>query len=524
MKKIAIIIGLLLIAIVAMAYLYFSRLNADRNTSDIGLHAATLSSGLIFSFQNEKGITDILKEQPLFHEILGTEKYKQLTAIKKHLLTLPMISQETENQYVYIAFVPDKKQEIEFICFTQLHNSTNTPQILEAIKASRTLVETTAKMNKLTLADSTICYLTIKDNLVALSSSQEQITRFLTKKAKDTADEFADYINTSNRINKNSLAQLYIDFNKVPLLLKNVVAGKLNGELSVLNNQNAFAVLTYNYSKDKLLLTGTTIAQEPNSYYNLFSELNSVKTSIQNMLPENTSSYTIYAIDDYHSWRKNLSKWMDSKKDHKNTNQLIQDINTKYHLNLDEIFPKYFKNQMITFQLSTTEKIGAINLSNGDKLAQFLIDLSSNYNDDIKVLKEDEILYAYFGQPFEGFKKPFYIIVDNYMVFANNASTLQAFLNNYDNNRLLINTPNYINASNQLPANSTISFYVDHSNSSELFRKNIFLPYYKHTKSDEGLKKYDSFTYQLSADNGKFQTYILLNKQTPVLQKDSLAL
>ncbi len=523
MKKIAIIISLLLIAIVAMAYLYFSRLNADRNTSDISLHAATSSSGLIFSFENEKGITEILKEQPLFQEILGEEKYKQLSSIKKQLLAIPKVNLETEHQYIYIGFVPGNKQEVDFICFTQLNDPANTTALIDAIKAAGTQIEPLTNLNKLTLADSTICYLAIKENLVILSSSALQVEAYLSK-SKDKDNEFADYINTNNKINKNSLAQLYVNFNKLPVLLKNIVAGKLNGELSVLDKNNAFAVLTYNYSKDKLLLTGTTIANDPDNYYNLFSDVEAQKISVQNMLPENTASYTIFAIDNYSAWQKKLHTWMDSKKHDKESSKLIQDINTKYHLNLDLIFPKYFKNQLVTFQLSTSEKIGAINLSNGDKLSQLLIDLSSIYNEDIKELKEDGILYAYFGLPFENFKKPYYVIFDNYMVFANHASTLQAFLNNYDNNKLLINTPNYISAANQLSGNTSISFYIDHNNAAELIRRNVYLPYFKHLQSDKGLKKYDSFTYQLIGEKGKFQTNILLNKQPPVLQKDSLAL
>ncbi|WP_316815375.1 hypothetical protein [Pedobacter nyackensis] len=524
MKKIIIIISLLVMAIVTMAYLYFSKLNADHNTTDVGLHAATSTSGLIFSFENQKEITDILKEQPLFSEILGAKKYKQLSAIKKYLLMLPSVNQETENQQAYITFVPGTAQEIDFICFTQLQTPVQKTQMLQSIKQSGTQVQTLKNLSKLSLADSTICYLAVKENLIVLSNSQEQVTAFLSKKIQDKEDKFANYIQTGNKFNKNSLAQLYINFNTIPLLLKNIVAGKLNGELSVLDNLDAFASLTYNYSKEKVLLTGTTIDNNPNSYYNLFSELQAKKMSIQNMLPANTSSYTIFAIDNYLPWRKKLLNWQANNKENKKANQIIEEINAKYHLNLDDILPKYFKDQLITFQLSSTEKIGAINLSNGDKLTQLLIDLSSDYNGEIKVLKEAGILNAYFGLPFEGFKKPFYVIFDNYMVFANNAATLQDFLNNYDNNLLLINTPNYINASNQLPVNASISIYIDHSNSNELFRKNIYLPYYKHLQSDEGLKKYDSFTYQLSGDNGKFQTNILINKQPEVLQKDSLAL
>lgn len=524
MKKIIVSIIVLLTAIVTMAYLYFSKLNADHKTTDIGLEAAAASSALIFSFENEKGITDILKEQLLFSEILGGEKYRQLSSLKKHLLHLPTVSKAIQNQNIHIGFVPGKQQEIDLICFTQLGNEAYTQQIFHSLKAGGTKPENLKGLTRLTLADSTIFYLAIKENLVVISSSRPQVEIVLAKNLKDKADKFLEYIQLGNRFNKNTLARLYINFNTLPALLNKIIAGKLTGALSGLNNQNSFAALTYNYSNNKILLTGTTTAASPDNYYNLFSALQAKKISIHTILPHNTASYTIFAVDSYLPWRKKLNQWFVSRHEDQKVTQIISNINARYHLNLDDTFPKYFKDQLVTVQLSSTEKIGAINLTNGDKLMQLLIDLSSDYNDEIKVLKESDLLYAYFGQPFEGFKRPFYVIIDNYMVFANHASTLQVFLSSYKNNELLINNANYINASNQLPGNSSISFYIDHANSAEIFRKNIYPSFYKHLRSEEGLKNYDSFTYQLSGDNGKFQTNILINKQPEVLQKDSLAL
>ena len=524
MKKLIFSIIVLVTAIITVAYLYFSKLHANHSTSDVGLYAATSSSGLIFSFQNEKGITDILKEQHLFSEILGTQRYEQLSILKKKLLSLPTVNRVLENQQIYISFVPGKEQQIDFVYTTQFSTENHTPQLLHSIKASGVQIESTKDLSKITFADSSVFYLGLKENLVVVSNSEAQVASILTKNLNDKDDKFAEYIKNAKRFNSNSLAQLYINYNTLPPLLKNIITGKLNGELASLNKLDAYAALTYNYSNEKILLTGTTAVNDPNSYYNLYPDLEAKKITILNILPKNTSSYTIFAIDSYLPWKKKLDTWFSNKQEDKKITQLITNINAKYHLNLDEIFPKYFKDQLITFQLSTTEKIGAINLSNGDKLGQLLLDLSADYNEEIKTFLESDLLYAYFGQPFETFKRPFYTIIDNYLVVANHANTLESFLNSYKNNLLFINTPNYINANNQLPGNSTISFYIDHANSKEIFRKNINARFYNHLESDKGLKTYDSFTYQLSGDKGKFQTNILIDKQPDILQKDSLAL
>jgi len=300
--------------------------------------------------------------------------------------------------------------------------------------------------------------------------------------------------------------------------------GKLTGELSVLENCNSFASLVYNFSKEKILLTGVTQNDDPNDYFELFSNSNAQKINIANILPDNTANYTVFAIENYLDWEKKLQNWFVLNKESNRITAILKNVSQKYHIDANQIFPKYFKDQLITFQLSTTEKIGAINLINGEKIEQLLLDLSMDYGDGIKLLKEDDLLYVYFGEPFKKFKRPYYIIIDNYMVFANNASTIQSFLNSYKNNRLFINKESYANSVNQLPNTSTISFFIDLNNSSDIFLKNIYLPYYKHITSQKGLKNYQSFIYQLSGDNGKFQTNVLMSRKQQPLAQDSLIL
>lgn len=523
MKKIVISIVLLLVAIIAMAYLYFSNLNAARNTSDISLHAATSNSAFVFSFQNDKTALDLLKSQELFKDILGQQKYQQLSSIKAQLLGLPLVNQAADQEHIYISFIADQKNAINFLICTQINSNQNGSQILQAIRKKGIQIDSLRGVFKLSLPDSSLCYLGIRENLVLLSNAASPIADLLAKPFDKKNNDFANYIQANSRFAKNSLAQLYINFNKTPLLLNAIVNQKLTGELNVFRQQNAFAALNYSYSNKNILLTGNTDLNTDN-YYQLFANTTPQKVTITNILPENTANYTVYGIDHYQNWRKELKSWFQSKKEAQIHTKKIQDINNKYHLNPDDIFPKYFDNQFITFQLSTAEKIGAINLKNGDKTAQLLLDLSEDYNENIKRFKEPDLLYIYFGQPFIGFKQPYYIILDNYLIFANLPATLQSFLNNYQNNKLLIGKNTYISASNQLPDNSSICFYLDHKNALGLFKSNMRSDYYQYTADEKGLKNYNSLTYQLSGDHGKFQTNILIHKQALTLEKDSLAL
>ncbi|WP_316747991.1 hypothetical protein [Pedobacter gandavensis] len=512
MKKILLSIITLLTAIVTMAYLYFSKLNTAHAESDLSLYAAVSESGFIFSFEQDKSVLDLLKGQDNFEEIMGAEKFKALQSLKEQVLASPTLNGITQKQTVYLGILPGKGKAMDFIISTQSDKDISKIQLFHALKTAAIQVDSTAGQLKLTLADSSIFYLGIKNHLILLSNRPEPVQTILSKPLDKNDDKFADYIKSGSKLSKNSLAQLYVNFNRIPALLKPIITGSLSGELAILNQQDAFAHLTYNFSNEKVLFTGTTNFNNPNSYYQLFSEESPQKMSIQNILPEGTANYTSYALDKYEPWSKKLEQWFTHQKKDQKKLKLVEAINQKYHLNLELLFPKYFQNQMMTFQLSTGEKLGAINLSNGDKLDQLLIDLSEDYSEDLKLFKEPDLLYTYFGLPFQAFKKPYYTILDNYLVFANTPATLQSFLGDYRENKLLINTTGFINMSNQLPNSSNLNFYIDHQNSRNIFAKNVNAPFFSQFNKEKALKNYASLVYQLSGDHGKFQTNLLINK------------
>ena len=511
MKKIIFLVIILFAAIITMAYLYFHRLNTERISSDSGLHAAIISSPVVFSFQNDKSVLDILKGQSLFSEIVGQANFTQMISLKEHLLSIPSINALIDQQTIYISLIPAGSKKIDLLYTTQFSQEGDAAQLLSAIKSANIKLMDDRGISKIELTDSSVFYFAIKEKVLLLSENPNPVREVLTSKFEKN-NKFADFIKSSSKLSKTSLAELYINFAELPRLLESAIAGKLSGELSPLNDQNAFASFVYNFSNDKILLTGTSIVNDAGNYYQLFTNSAAQKVNITNLLPDNTANYSIFTIADYADWKLKLNKWFESQKTEKVVQNTIERARKQYHLDLDQVFPRYFGNQFITFQLSTAERVGAINLSNGDKTHQLLLELSDEHSDEIRLLKEDNLLYAYFGEPFKKFKKPFYTIIDNYMVFANHASTLQSFLNSYRNNRLLINSQEYIDTINLLPNTVCIEFFLNFKQSRNIFRKNVYLPYYRHLISEDGLKEYSSFTYQLYGENGKFQSNLLINK------------
>lgn len=512
MKRIYIILSVLLLGIIAMAYVYFSNLNTDANTNDLSLNAATANAGVVFSFENDKSFYDILGGQDLFRPLLGETKTATLKSLKQNLMDQPEINNLFAGQKIYVALVAGNNNDIDFMISSQVKPNAKKELSLAGLGLKNTKFKQIGPIYELSFADSTTCFLAFEGQLALVSNSISAIQQSL--KAKSAANQnFADYIKANSRFSKNTLASLYLDFNKVPSLLKQILSNNLTGELNIFNQQNSFAALNYNFSSEKLLFNGSTTVNDPNSYFQLFAKIPEQKISINTIIPEKTANYSLYAINDYTNWRKDLTAWLAKQKDKEKTDKLVGLIKQKYGLDLDQIFPKYFKNQLAAFELNTGEKFGAVALSNGEKVSQLLLDLSAFYSPEVRIFKEPYIPYNYFGEPFKKFERPFYTIIDNYLVMANNASSIEVFLNNYKNNELLVNDEGYKGLSDQLSSSSTISFYISHKNSNDIFGRNLRQPYFKQYQSKDGLKVFDSFCYQLAGDNGKFLTNLLLYKK-----------
>lgn len=514
MKRIYFILIILLGALASLTYLYFSKLNRDTHTTDLSLSTAAAGSGLIFNIQNQKSITDLLSGQSLLQRLLSTDKKKALQSLQSQFLADPAFNRFLNGQNIYLSFMAGAQKELDLLISTQ-SNEPLTPKVLKAMLRPKMLtLSDTASVLKITTKDSLIFYIQQKEHLLLLSTSFKAIKLALNAPETKNKQEFVDYIKSNLKLSKNSVASVYLNFNFRRELLQLVSPEKTGEDQPLFNPNQGFACLSYNYSKEKILFNGNTAFKEDNDYLNLFRDEKADKITIDAVLPDNTAWYTIYRIGDYPDWSTRLNKRFIEQGRKTEIEKALTAINTKYQLDLQQVFPKYFKDQLVTFQLSTGEKLAAINLRNGDKLKQLLLDISTDQNNDIQLLKEQNLLYYYFGDPFRSFKQPYYTIIDNYMVFANHAASLQEFLNKYSNDLQLTNTKAYFKAFDQLPNTSTFVFYLDRKNAVPIASRNLYPSANQFYQSKEHLGNFNAFVYQLSADHKNFQTNVLFFNDT----------
>ena len=282
MKKIVFIIVVLFIAIVSMAYLYFSGLNFEQKTSQHSLYAAAANSSLIFSFENDQSVIDILNGQDLLQDIIGEEKLAQLRALNQ-VLTLPGPKKAFEHQSVYISLVPGLDKSIDFLYSTQINPKINADQLLKTLNNNSYQVQSDSGLLSLTLNDSTKFYVGTKDNLLVFATSRNLVHQGLSTQVNQ-ANKFAEFIKSNSWINKNSLAEVYVNFETLPQLIKATMPGRLSGELAPLKDQQA-SYKKYTIPESKTVARGGLTKAAKVDYNKSHPPLLITSGSIDNIIP-----------------------------------------------------------------------------------------------------------------------------------------------------------------------------------------------------------------------------------------------
>lgn len=521
MKKIYFILATLVIALSGMSYLYFSALKKAGVQADLSLELLSKNAAMIFNFQNDKSVRNILDGQELLAKILGEEKSSSLRSLKNQLERLQSGSQ-FQGQNIYIGFYPGVKRSLEYMIGMQMRPEANDKVFAAQLKQAGITLSPYSSYQQLQTADDQTFYLLIQKRVVLIASAANVIDQLIAQQQSDADKDFLTFIQKNDRLAKNSLANLYINVKAMGPLMKAITPYFNRGELAVLSRQQAFARLSYNFSKEKVFFSGETKPLHPADYFGIFAAFRPEKIELDRILPASTANYTLYSFGEYKQFNKVLQQWFVNKKEDKNVSQKVAAINERYRLNLNDVFLKFASSQAATFQLQNKQKLAAIKLNSGEKVEQLLLDISDDYDGEIRLMKEPDILYYYFGEPFKNFRKPYYQIINNYMIIGAFPSSIIDFRNSYQQNRLLSLEPGYTDVFRQLPSTSNILFYLNINRSQQNIISTIYPQYYTQIRSKNGLKAFDSFVYQLGGDQGTFQTNLLLTtKRTSAIADES---
>ncbi|WP_442794728.1 hypothetical protein [Pelobium manganitolerans] len=508
-----------MIGIIAVTWLYFKKLNASTLSSEQIFKVLPADASIVFEYKNEAYFYDIFKDFTLFSDVLGKENLSNLSALKQVFVD----DQNTEGIFnqsdIFFSVHPTKASEAALLVVAPLNlESHNSEELLVVLKKKYQLRQNPDAKNaiyQLAFSNKTYFNFFIHNNLL-VGSFDENLTKKSLAQANSNNDKATFNADFNTQRNKNSVANLYVNFVNLRNFANHFSSRKNPYETYFLKSIDATASLNINYQKNALMFSGIT---SPNlnakTYFNLFLNQKPGATTLAKHLPYDAANYALYYVSDYGSFKNDLQNLLASRKEDKDLKAQIQRISTNHAINLDKEVTAIWGKEFGVFQLASGDNIGIVKSTNMNRLSFVLSTISTEAGGDIRHFDDSFMMYNYFGDPFKQFRRPYYTTIENHLVVANSSNALRRFVENYRAQKLLGLTDKNIDFQQYLSNQGNIFYFIHNSNSKAIIRSFLSKSSYKSFRSDNfKWNEIYGLAIQFSADKDRFFTNFYMN-ETP---------
>lgn len=513
MKRLIIITILLLAATVVVTVKYFDNLNLPGHRSAQVINTIPASAALVFEFNNDASFYDIYNNSELFTSIIGKQKMDELHSIRRLILEGATTKMLFNAQDIFFSIHPQANDTLEYLVTIP---ATGVLQADALAKLKLQAVKIAGKNGYIIRTDSLQkdFYIAPKDgNVWAGSFSKPLLEESLNYKTSDT-DNFTLL---SGQQHSTALGNLYVNYQQSGKLLDQFYKTGQADIWKGLQTLPATTALSLNYKSDALMFNGFTTFKKTAamSYLDLFRQMTPVELSLQDIFPITTAYSSSYGVSDVARFKTLLAKWEQKTGLEKDRSALFKKIKNETGVQFDAEFNKLLDNEFAIVTTRFEEKLAIIKLKNGAGLKPFCYNISNMVNDEIGQFNFNQIPLFLLGDVMSVFRKPYFIILDNYLVLANSQREINNYKENYFNNQYLSKGTEYIEFNNLVAERCNINYFIHFKNAGNAF-KHILKPYYNEAYQQQpGFKNYYAAAYQLSGSENQFYSSLCLKLITP---------
>ena len=315
----------------------------------------------------------------------------------------------------------------------------------------------------------------------------------------------------------NSLASLYVNYGQLSPLFEQLFQNKNTDIFKSFRLLPGLTTLSLNYRSDALMFNGTThiINNQAATYLTLFDEQQPVVNHLKDIFPSTTAYSTSFGISDPLKFGNDLAEWHNKAGLKAEKEQLFSKIKAETGISLKKEFNKLLGNEFAVITTRYFEKFGIVSVSDGSKLKSLLTAISTMNDENTGQLNYDKLPFLLLGDAFSVFKKPYFTIIDNYLILAGSTKELLSFNDTYINRKFLSKNDLYNQFDNLLAARSNVAFFFNFKNSLPVLERDMQPGIYSLIKTIKpGWKDFYGASLQFSGSDKNFYTNLCLKLNT----------
>jgi hypothetical protein len=289
-----------------------------------------------------------------------------------------------------------------------------------------------------------------------------------------------NYIQVAKKISGEGLFNIYINYRYFVNYIENML-GKTNEFISSLSGSLYYSGISFDIDEDALIkLSGfTTVNDTVSSYF--LAILNSGKGSknILNVTPKRAASYICIGFDDMATFYENLESSLgeDIAREYQSA---VKKIEKRLKIYIRGNFFNWIDDEIAMIQtqpsnLGKENEFAVVFKAKSRNMAEKNLDYINTQIRKNTPVKFKEVIYngytinylhipGFFkmilGKLLERLEKPYYTIIDRYVIFSNHPQTLKSIIDDYESGNTLANSVEFYNFSKNFSNKSSVFLYI----------------------------------------------------------------
>ena len=319
----------------------------------------------------------------------------------------------------------------------------------------------------------------------------------------------------------------FINFNQIGGCL-NLYGNKKNDFTKSFNQFGGWAELDLNSRDESWMLNGFSfISDSTSSYLNSFSGEKAQALNVISVLPENTGVFKYISFTDFQTYKNKYNQYLSQQQVLYHHKKNLQNINKKHSFNVENDFYSWIGDEISLFTVSGDEKsfeknsgliIKIKDLQKAKESLKRIHESTGTHNEvEYQTLLIDDLGLTNFfplalGTEFKTISGSKYILIEDYIIFANDESVLKHIVNFYLRGKTLVKNIQFNQFYKQFSGESNLFYYYNFQLAQNFFGSYLNKEDLQGYKSNQdSLNKLQAFGFQINANKQLFFTNAYLN-------------
>lgn len=378
--------------------------------------------------------------------------------------------------------------------------------------------------------------LQFSDNEDLLKTGIEQLA-----KGKTLLDDVA-FNAVRKTAGEKSAANVYVNYSRLLVLLKRVSDKSFHESLDALNSFAGWTETDLSLRPNAALLNGYTYASDSNAaYLNVFRGQQAQPLEADAVLPNGTVCYLDFSISNFDRYLENYDQHLAQLGTADERRDRLAQLNANYGFDPKEHIGTWIGNEVVKAEVNISGQgirpVAILSTVSTAKTREKLESLRPRVDTGapaaaldstgviVRSVPVPEMLPATFGNLFSEFREAYYAITSHYVIFAEDESTVKAFIISSESGRTLRKDRAYLDFATNMANAASVTLYAAVPKTQSLIEERSETGFRAQvTHHADLLKRFDGVVLQYNIDEGNLHYTNAFLRHNPQDKKNNTSL